>query len=115
MNILERQAIELRKDIVEYIKGYLLKVNRSIIVGKGNLSYLQWDDAFTSTREDEIQVVPEVEITMITLTSEGEVRFYDAKGNDLMPGALDTEELLYVVEYLDELELNTAPETGAAE
>ena len=115
MTTFEDKNIELRKSIINYIKGFLIKANRSIIVSKGNLSYMQWDDAFTSVREDEIQVVPEVEITMITLSSEGDVVFYDAKGNDLLPSALNTEELIYVVDYLDEVNLSDAPGVGENE
>lgn len=112
MNTFESKSIELRKSIINYIKEFLIKANRNIIVGKGNLSYMQWDDAFSSAREDEIQVVPEVEITMITLSSEGDVIFYDVKGNDLLPSALTTEELMYVVDYLDEVNLSDAPGSG---
>lgn len=115
MNTFEDKNIEFRKSIINYIKEFLIKANRSIIVGNGNLSYMQWDDAFSSAREDEIQVVPEVEITMITLSSEGDVVFYDAKGNDLLPSALNTEELIYVVDYLDEVNLSDAPGSGENE
>ena len=46
---------------------------------------------------------------MITLTPEKDLRFIDSRGNEVMPGALDTEELLYVVEYLEYLDEKEAP------
>ena len=107
-NFTERTA-KLRGEILSYIKDYMIKANRSIIVEKGNITYIQWDDAFFSTRPDEVQVVPEVEITMITLTPDKEVMFVDAKGNEVYPSSMDTEELTYVVDYLDYLD-DSAPD-----
>lgn len=110
MNKFEHQSIKLRKSIIAYIEDYLKKENRSIIVEKGNLSYLAWDEVFPAGDIDAIQCVPEVEISMITLTLEKELRFIDSRGSEVMPGAFDTEELLYVVEYLEYLdEKNAAP------
>jgi hypothetical protein len=104
MNNFAQRNAELRKDIINYIREYLLKVNRSIIVEKGNLTYMQWDCATPSDKQDEKEVVPEVEIMMITLDSDKEVVFYDAKGYDVYPSSLDTEELTYVVDYFDYLD-----------
>lgn len=104
MNKFERQAIELRQGIVAYIEDYCRKANRNIIINKGAVTYLAWDYASPSTNEDEIELVPEVEIALIGLSPEGDVRFVDNKGNEIMPGALDTEELLYVIEFLEYLD-----------
>lgn len=105
MNTFEKRAIKLRKDIIAYIEDFLTRANRSIIVPKGNLTYMEWDASFFPTNPLEHQVVPEVEIAMICLSPEKELRFIDVKNNELLPGALDTEELLYVVEYIDTLDL----------
>ena len=109
MNEFEKKSVSLRNEIINYIRDYVKKANRNIIVGKGNISYLQWDEAKVSENEDEIQIVPEVEITMIGLDSDGIV-FYDVKGNKVYTGAFDTEELLYIVGYLESIEEELAPE-----
>ena len=109
MNEFEKKSVSLRNEVINYIRDYVKKANRNIIVGKGNISYLQWDEARVSENEDEIQIVPEVEITMIGLDSDGIV-FYDAKGNKVYTGAFDTEELLYIIGYLESIEEELAPE-----
>lgn len=106
MNNFQEKNVWFREEVIAYIKQFLLKVNRSIIVSNGSLSYMEWDGAFNSTSRSEIQVVPEVEITMITLNLDHEVVFIDAKSNEVLPSALDTEELIYVAEYLDEIEID---------
>lgn len=108
MNMLDYQVIlkmgmDVRNSAIDFIKSYLINANRNIIVGNKELSYIAWDDAFSSSAQTEIQVVPEIEITLITLDRGGNVTFIDAKGNDVHPSNLDTEELLYVVEYLNKL------------
>ena len=110
MNEFEKKNIDLRHEIINYIRDYVKKANRNIIVGKGNISYMQWDEAKVSENEDEIQIVPEVEITMIGLDPVGGIVFYDVKGNKVYSGAFDTEELLYVVGYLESIEEELAPE-----
>lgn len=113
MNRFSDRAFELRKDIIAYIEDYLVKANRSIIVEKDNVTYLDWDSA-TFQAKTKRQVVPEVEITMITLAANNNygtmVRFVDGNGNEVLPSQLDTEELLYVVDYLDYLDMKEAPD-----
>ena len=91
-----------RKSSVARVR--LIPGKGNIIINKGAVTYLAWDYASPSTNEDEIELVPEVEIALIGLSPEGDVRFVDNKGNEVMPGALDTEELLYVVEFLEYLD-----------
>lgn len=110
---LKERGTQLRLDAITYIKDYLKKVNRSIVVGHGALSYVDWDYATSSDDYDEMQIVPEIEITMITLSREEEVRFINAKGDLIFPSSLDTEELLYAVDYIDSLE--EAPGTEVKE
>lgn len=116
MNRFSERSTELRKDIIAYIEGYLLKVNRNIIVPKDNVTYMDWDAATPSPNTNECQVVPEVEITMLTMAPEMEdgfkfrLRLLDAKGNEVLPSALDTEELLYIVDFLDFLDATPAPD-----
>ena len=105
MNIFEDRIINLRKDMIAHIEDYLIKANRSIIVPKGNLTYMDWDSAGFTGHLNAAQVVPEVEISMISLTSKKELKFIDANNNEIYPSALDTEELGYVVDYIDTLDL----------
>ena len=109
-NALKERGVQLRLDAIAYIKDYLKKVNRSIVVSHGALSYVDWDYATSSDDYDEMQIVPEIEITMITLSREEEVRFINAKGDLIFPSSFDTEELLYAVDYIDSL-VEEAPGT----
>lgn len=105
MKTFEERITQLRLDMIAYIEDYLAKANRSIIVPLGGLTYMDWDSAFFSTNPEDRQVVPETEITMIYLSQERELRFLDANNNEVYPSALDTEELGYVVDYIDTLDL----------
>ena len=109
-NTFNERLSQLRLDAIAYIKDYLVKVNRSIVVGHNALSYVDWDYATSSDDYDEMQVVPEIEISMISLVEKGEVGFINAKGDLIFPTDLDTEELLYVVDYIDSL-VEEAPGT----
>lgn len=113
MNTFEKRAVKLRKDIIAYVEDFLVRANRSIIVPKGALTYMDWDSAVHSNDDRECQLVPETEITMITLAANSDygtrVRFVDSEGTEIIPASLDTEELLYVVDFLDTMGEEEAP------
>ena len=50
------------------------------------------------------EIISYIKDYMITLTPDKEVMFVDAKGNEVYPSSMDTEELTYVVDYLDYLD-----------
>lgn len=97
-----KACIDLRTEIIDYIRKFIEKKNRSIIVEKGNITYMKWDCAFKD--KEFAQCVPEMEISMITLTPQKDVRFIDTAGDIVYPSNFDTEELLWIVDYLEALE-----------
>ena len=105
MKTYEEKVSSLRLDMIAYIEEFLIEANRSIIVPRGHLSYMDWDSATFENSPLGRQVVPEIEIVMIYLSPEKQVRFLDENNNEVWPSSLDTEEILSVTEYLDEIEL----------
>ena len=100
---------DLRVEMIGEIKDFLKKANRTIIVSNEELSYIKFDNAFKSGDENEMRLVPEVEITAIGLNERGDIRFVDSKGDEDGVGALSTDELSYVLDYLLDLKF-LAPE-----
>ena len=100
-----QKSIELRLGVINYITDYLKKVNRNIVVPKGALTYLCWDYSQNPTEDDIVSLVPEIELTMICLNEKEELYFIDASGEEVHQGNLDTEELIYVADFIDELML----------
>lgn len=98
-----QKSIELRLEVINYITDFVKKANRNLLVPKGELTYLCWDYAQESTEEDMVSLVPEMELTMIGLNQKGELFFVDASGEEVHQGNLDTEELIYVADFIDEL------------
>jgi hypothetical protein len=102
LNFLQKST-NLRIEVINYITDYLKKANRNIVVPHGALSYLCWDCSQESNEKDYVSLVPEIEITMIALNEKGELYFIDATGEEVHQGNLDTEELIYVADFIDEL------------
>jgi len=100
---------DLRVEMIDEIKNFLKKANRTIIVSNKELSYIKFDDSFKSGDENEMWLVPEVEITAVGLDERGDIRFVDSKGDEATTAALSTDELSYVLDYLLDLEF-FAPE-----
>ena len=109
-----QKSTELRIEVINYIADYLKEVNRNLVIPHGALTYLCWDYAQESTEEDIVSLVPEIELTMIGLNEKGELYFIDASGEEVHQGNLDTEELIYVADFIDELKLE-APGSGENE
>lgn len=103
MNGFLQKSIELRLEVINYIADYLKEVNRNLVVPKGALTYLCWDYAQEPTEEDMVSLVPEMELTLVGLNPKGELYFIDASGEEVHQGNLDTEELIYVADFVDEL------------
>ena len=68
----------LRKAMIADIEECLREANRSIVVKSGHISYLCYNLAFSSTNEDELQCVPDVEIRMLAHDKDFGFRFVDA-------------------------------------
>lgn len=100
---------DLRVEMIDEIKNFLKKANRTIIVSNKELSYVKFDNSFKSSDENEMRLVPEVEITAVGLDERGDIRFVDSKGDEDGVAALSTDELSYVLDYLLDLEF-FAPE-----
>lgn len=100
-----QKSTSLRLEVINYITDYVKSVNRTLVVPKGALTYLCWDYSQEPKEDDIVSLVPEVEITMICLNEKGELYFIDAFGEDVHQGNLDTEELIYVADFIDELKL----------
>jgi hypothetical protein len=98
------QVTKLRKSMIAEIGETLTNMNKSLVVAAGALSYIDYDLAFNSTSEMEEQVVPEVEIIMLTPDKEFNFTFTNAYGNIETPTKLSTDELWDICDYLaDEL------------
>lgn len=109
-----QKSTGLRIEVINYITDYLKEVNRNLVIPHGALTYLCWDYAQEPTEEDFVSLVPEIELTMIGLNEKGELYFIDASGEEVHQGNLDTEELIYVADFIDELKLE-APGSGENE
>jgi hypothetical protein len=109
-----QKSIELRLGVIDYITDYLKKVNRNLVIPHGALTYLCWDYAQEPTEEDMVSLVPEMELTLVGLNQKGELFFIDASGEEVHQGNLDTEELIYVADFIDELKLQ-APSSEDSE
>ena len=109
-----QKSIELRLEVINYIADYLKEVNRNLVIPHGALTYLCWDYAQEPTEEDMVSLVPEMELTLVGLNPKGELFFIDASGEEVHQGNLDTEELIYVADFIDELKLQ-APNSEESE
>ena len=109
-----QKSIELRLEVINYITDYLKEVNRNLVIPKGELTYLCWDYAQEPTEEDIVSLVPEMELTLVGLNQKGELFFIDASGEEVHQGNLDTEELIYVADFIYELKLQ-APNSEESE
>lgn len=101
---------KVRKSMTADIEEFLKDANRAIFVKAGFLSYLSYDLAFNSTSEEELEVVPEIEITMLAFHKEFGFIFVDAHGHEGTPSELSTDELWAVCDYLYDLERQVEPE-----
>lgn len=99
---------KLRKSMITEIGETLADMNKSLVVAAGALSYIDYDLAFNSTNEQEKQVVPEVEIVMLTPDKEFDFTFTNAYGHTETPTKLSTDELWDICDYLAD-ERHTAP------
>lgn len=109
-NFLEKSS-KLRIEVINYITDYLKQVNRNIVAPRGLLTYVDWDYSRQSDEDEFTTLVPEIEITAICLSQDGEeLYFINSMGEDVHQGNLDTEELIYVADFIDELK-NEAPES----
>ena len=100
-----QKSTGLRIEVINYIADYLKEVNRNLVIPHGALTYLCWDYAQEPTEEDMVSLVPEMELTLVGLNQKGELFFIDASGEEVHQGNLDTEELIYVADFIDELKL----------
>lgn len=91
---------KLRKEMVADIEEYLKSLNRAVIVKAGHLSYLNYNLASNSTSEDELELVPDVEITMLVYDKDFGFTFTDACGHEGTPSELSTDEMWAVCDYL---------------
>lgn len=112
-NFLEKSR-QLRVEVINYITDFIKKANRNLLVPKGELTYICWDYTQEPKEDNIVSLVPEIEITMIGVNEKGELYFVDAFGEDVHQGNLDTEELIYVADFIDELKLG-APGSGENE
>jgi hypothetical protein len=105
-----KKSTKLRLEVINYITDYLKQVNRDIVAPRGLLTYVDWDYSRQSDEDEITALVPEIEITAICLSQDsGELYFINAMGEDVHQGNLDTEELIYVADFIDELK-TSAPE-----
>ena len=98
------QVSKLRKSMIAEIGETLADMNKSLVVTAGALSYIDYDLAFNSSSEMEMQVVPEVEIVMLNPDKEFNFTFTNAYGHIETPTKLSTDELWDVCDYLYDLE-----------
>ena len=104
-----KKSTKLRLEVINYITDYLKQVNRDIVAPRGLLTYVDWDYSRQSDEDEITALVPEIEITAICLSRDrGELCFVNAMGEDVRQGSLDTEELIYVADFIDTLK--SAPE-----
>ena len=95
---------KLRKSMIANVEEFLKNTNRNIFVKAGDLSYLNYGLATPSTSGDELELVPDIEITMLAFNKEFGFIFVDAQGHEGTPGELSTDELWSVCDYLADLE-----------
>ena len=95
---------KLRKSMIAEIGETLAGMNKSLVVAAGALSYIDYDLAFNSSNEMDKQVVPEVEIVMLTPDKEFDFTFTNAYGHIEPPTKLSTDELWDICDYLYDLE-----------
>lgn len=103
MHNFTEKSCRFRLEIIGYIKDFLRDVNRSIVIPKGKLTYMCFDYSQPPTEDDMTALIPEMELTMMGLDEDGELLFNDASGEEVYSGSLDTEELVYVADFVDEL------------
>lgn len=94
------KVAKLRKEMMADIERYLKETNKSVFVEKGRLSYVAFDERTNSGEEDELGVIPEIEIAVLTPNKNFGFIFVDAKGQEGTPGWLSTDELWAVCDYL---------------
>lgn len=95
---------KLRKEMTADIEEFLLNANRAIVVKAGQVSYVSFDMATTSDKEEVLEVLPEIEIVMLAYNKEFGFMFTDAYGHEGTPSELSTDELWIVCDYLFDLE-----------
>ena len=95
---------KLRKSMTADIEEFLKNANRAIFTKAGALSYLCYDLATTSTSDEELELVPDIEITMLAFHKEFGFIFVDAHGHEGTPSELSTDELWDVCDYLYDIE-----------
>jgi len=103
MHNFTEKSTGLRLEIIGYIKDFLKEANRNFVIPKGRLTYLCWDCSQPPTESDMVSLVPEMELTMMGLDENGDLLFTDTTGEWVYQGNLDTEELVYVADFVDEL------------
>ena len=95
---------KLRKEMTADIEEFLLNANRAIIIKAGHLSYVSFDMASSSDKDEVLEVVPDVEIVMLGYNKEFGFIFRDAFGHEGTPSELSTDELWTVCDYLYDIE-----------
>ena len=114
MHNFTEKSTGLRLEIIGYIKDFLKEANRNFVIPKGRLTYLCWDCSQPPTESDMVSLVPEMELTMMGLDENGDLLFTDTTGEWVYQGNLDTEELVYVADFVDELK-EQAPDSEESE
>lgn len=104
-NFTERNC-QFRLEIIEYVKDFLRDANRSIVIPKGKLTYMCFDYSQVPTEDFMTSLVPEIELTMMGLDEKGDLLLTDTTGEWVYTGSLDTEELIYLADFVDELKEN---------
>ena len=101
---------KVRKSMTADIEEFLRNANRAIFTKAGALSYLCYDLATTSASDEELELVPDIEITMLSFHKEFGFIFVDAHGHEGTPSELSTDELWAVCDYLYDIERQAEPE-----